>query len=196
MSVRTCAAAPRSVLWWKPGDCPTFISCFTTLYIYSSTLCYYLIFSNVTSPTSLPLHLDSLRNRAQASQIKTSGRYGRYKIVECEFCLPTSVVVTAHSGREGREPEIEVRIGNVRRRRGNVARPILLSVGSKWRLCVIDTVVFALKMSKFVIYSVVGGFESYPGTSGVELRTRHQRTDRSMDVRISTILRRHCPPHK
>lgn len=49
-----------------------------------------------------------------------------------------------HSGRGGRGPEIEVRIGNVRR--GNVARPISLahelSVGSKWRLCVIDTVVF------------------------------------------------------
>lgn len=90
-----------------------------------------------------------------------------------------------HSGREGREPEIEVRIGTVRR--GNVARPILLSVGSKWRLCVIDTVVFALKMSEFVIYSVVGGFESYPGTSGVELRNRHQLTDRSMDVRISSL---------
>lgn len=70
-----------------------------------------------------------------------------------------------HSGREGREPEIEARIGNARR--GNVARPILLSVGSKWRLCVIDTVVFALKMSELVIYSVVGGFESYPGTSGL-----------------------------
>lgn len=56
--------------------------------------------------------------------------------------FPSSVCRPPRHGG-GREPEIEVRIGNLRR--GNVARPFLLSVGSKWRLCVIDTVEFSLK---------------------------------------------------
>lgn len=109
------------------------------------------------------------------------------------FCRVLFADLRRHGGCGGREPEIEVRIGNVRR--GNVARSVALSVGSKWRLCVIDTVVFALKMTEFVMYSAVGGPKSYPGTM-VELRTRLQLKARSIYVRISisTILRRHCPP--
>ncbi|KAJ0170355.1 hypothetical protein K1T71_014283 [Dendrolimus kikuchii] len=102
-------------------------------------------------------------------------------------CRTLFVDLRRHGGRlcavlrgEARSPEIEVRIGNVQR--GNVARPSELSVGSKWRLCVIDTVEFALKMPEFVMYLVVGWLESGPGTSGLVLRTRPKLSPRSMYV--------------
>lgn len=73
------------------------------------------------------------------------------------------------TGGEAKSPEIEVRIGNVQR--GNVARSSELSVGSKWRLCVIDTVEFALKMPEFVKYFVKGQLESGPWISELVLQT-------------------------
>lgn len=67
-------------------------------------------------------------------------------------------------------PQIEVRIGNVRR--GNVAGLAALSVGSKWRLCVIDTSELELKMPVFVMYLVVSRPEGYPGSMGRAPHTR------------------------
>lgn len=104
-------------------------------------------------------------------------------------CLATSGVTV----RGGRATEIEVRIGNVRR--GNVARSSELSVGSKWRLCVIDTAEFALKMTVFVMYLVVSRPEGYPGSMGRTPRTRHWLTNLSKYV-CNHIAPTLCPLHK
>ncbi|CAH2237870.1 jg4885 [Pararge aegeria aegeria] len=59
-----------------------------------------------------------------------------------------------------------------------------LSVGSKWRLCVIDTVLFWLKMSVFVMSLVVGRPELCPVTAGPAPR----KPVSDLNVRISNHI--------
>lgn len=181
MSGQACAL-PRL------GESRALVRYTSTYDTYRQLLSYHIIITNVSS-------FESLFPPSKASQMfsylkcyrQRSGRQdpSHECFVERSVCRPPASRRAGGGGSQKQKCGLETR--NVATSR---ARTRSLSVGSKWRLCVIDTVEFQLKMFDFVMQLVVGRSERYPGTSGRTLRTRRRLPTRSKYV-SQTILRRH-----